>query len=122
MANILVVDDDRALLLIMQLTLERAGFHVTTAENGDQALKLAHQSPFDLIILDDMMPGMSGGQTCRLLKSDPRTENIPVMLYSARSDAVENEYVHDILANAALRKPASPTKVLEVVRGLLAMA
>ncbi|MBK8136676.1 MAG: response regulator [Chloroflexi bacterium] len=122
MANILVVDDDRALLLIMQLTLERAGFHVTTAENGDQTLKLAHQSQFDLIILDDMMPGMSGGQTCRLLKSDPRTENIPVMLYSARSDAVENEYVHDILANAALRKPASPTKVLEVVRGLLAMA
>lgn len=122
MATILVVDDDRALLLIMQLTLERAGFRVTTAENGDQALKLAHQTHFDLIILDDMMPGMSGGQTCRLLKSDPRTQNIPVMLYSARSDAVENEYVNDILADAALRKPASPVKVLEVVRGLLAMA
>lgn len=121
MATILVVDDDRALLLIMQLTLERAGFQVTTAENGDQALKLAHQSHFDLIILDDMMPGMSGGQTCRLLKSDPRTQRIPVMLYSARSDAVENEYVNDILADAALRKPASPAKVLEVVRGLLAM-
>ena len=122
MANILVVDDDRALLLIMQLTLERAGFRVTTAENGDQALKLVHQSPFDLVILDDMMPGMSGGQTCRLLKSDPSTQNIPVMLYSARSDAVENEYVLDILADAALRKPAAPNKVLEMVRGLLAMA
>lgn len=122
MATILVVDDDRALLLIMQLTLERAGFRVMTAENGDQALKTAHQTHLDLIILDDMMPGMSGGQTCRLLKSDPRTQNIPVMLYSARSDAVENEYIHDILADAALRKPASPTKVLEVVRGLLAMA
>lgn len=122
MATILVVDDDRALLLIMQLTLERAGFRVMTAENGDQALKMAHQHQFDLVILDDMMPGMSGGQTCRLLKSDPRTQNIPVMLYSARSDAVENEYINDILADAALRKPAAPTKVLEVVRGLLAMA
>jgi DNA-binding response OmpR family regulator len=122
MAKILVVDDDRALLLIMQLTLERAGFRVVTAENGDQALKLAHQDHFDLIILDDMMPGMSGGQTCRLLKSDPRTQNIPVMLYSARLDAIENEYVHDILADAGLRKPAAPTKVLEMVRGLLAMA
>ncbi len=122
MATILVVDDDRALLLIMQLTLERAGFTVMTAENGDQALKLAHQGHLDLIILDDMMPGISGGQTCRLLKSDPRTQEIPVMLYSARSDAVENEYVHDILADAALRKPAAPNKVLEMVRGLLAMA
>jgi DNA-binding response OmpR family regulator len=122
MPTILVVDDDRALLLIMQLTLERAGFRVVTAETGDQALKLANQSNFDLIILDDMMPGMSGGQTCRLLKSDPRTQNIPVMLYSARSDAVDNEYVHDILADAALRKPAAPNKVLEMVRNLLAMA
>lgn len=122
MATILVVDDDRALLLIMQLTLERAGFRVVTAENGDTALKLAQTQPFDLIILDDMMPGMSGGQTCRLLKSDPRTQNIPVMLYSARSDAVEHEYVRDILADAGLRKPAAPNKVLEMVRGLLAMA
>lgn len=122
MPTILVVDDDRALLLIMQLTLERAGFRVVTAETGDQALKLANQSNFDLIILDDMMPGMSGGQTCRLLKSDPRTQNVPVMLYSARSDAVDNEYVHDILADAALRKPAAPNKVLEMVRNLLAMA
>ncbi|MBK8137752.1 MAG: response regulator [Chloroflexi bacterium] len=71
MANILVVDDDRALLLIMQLTLERAGFHVTTAENGDQTLKLAHQSQFDLIILDDMMPGMSGARPAGCSRAIP---------------------------------------------------
>lgn len=122
MGQILVVDDDRALLLIMQLTLERGGFTVTTAETGDQALKLAYQYRYDLIILDDMMPGMSGGQTCRLLKSDPRTSNIPVMLYSARSDAVETDYMTDVLADAALRKPSSPTKVLEMVNSLVARA
>lgn len=122
MGQILVVDDDRALLLIMQLTLERGGFTVTTAETGDQALKLAYQHRYDLIILDDMMPGMSGGQTCRLLKSDPRTSSIPVMLYSARSDAIETDYVTDVLADAALRKPASPAKLLEMVNSLLARA
>ncbi|GIK29685.1 MAG: response regulator [Chloroflexi bacterium] len=122
MGQILVVDDDRALLLIMQLTLERGGFSVTTAESGDEALKLAYQHRFDLIILDDMMPGMSGGQTCRLLKSDPRTSSIPVMLYSARSDAVETDYVIDVLADAALRKPSSPAKILEMVNSLVARA
>lgn len=120
MTNLLIVDDDHALLTILQLTFERAGYQVITANNGTLALELAAQHNPDLIILDDMMPGLSGGDTCRTLKADPLLAHIPVLMYSARNDAISAEYLNSISADAGLRKPTSPAVMVETVRGLLA--
>ena len=120
MTNLLIVDDDHALLTILQLTFERAGYQVITANSGPAALEMAAQHNPDLIILDDMMPGLSGGDTCLTLKADPLLAHIPVLMYSARTDAISAEYLNAINADAGLRKPTSPAVMVETVRGLLA--
>jgi two-component system alkaline phosphatase synthesis response regulator PhoP len=118
----MVVDDDAALLTIMQLTFERAGYEVITAENGLLALELAIQHQPRLVVLDDMMPGAPGGEICRRFKADPRLSHILVMMYSARSDAISSEYLNAMGADAGLRKPTSPHIILETVRSLLSGA
>lgn len=120
MTKIMVVDDDLQLLTILQLTFERAGYEVLTAENGQAALTLAAQHMPSLVILDDMMPGLSGGDTCIQFKADPVLAQIPVLMYSARTDAISAEYLNTMGADAGLRKPTPPNVILETVRGLLA--
>lgn len=120
MTKIMVVDDDQQLLTILQLTFERAGYEVLTAENGQAALELAVQHMPSLVILDDMMPGLSGGDTCIQFKSNPILARIPVLMYSARTDAISSEYLNTMGADAGLRKPTPPNVILETVRGLLA--
>lgn len=120
MTKIMVVDDDQQLLTILQLTFERAGYEVLTAENGQVALELAAQHMPSLVILDDMMPGLSGGDTCIQFKSNPVLARIPVLMYSARTDAISSEYLNTMGADAGLRKPTPPNIILETVRGLLA--
>jgi len=122
MTTIMVVDDDQALLTILQLTFERAGYEVLTAENGRNAIKLAEQYTPSLVILDDMMPGLSGGDTCLEFKSNPLLSHIPVLMYSARIDAISADYLNTMGANAGLRKPTPPNVMVETVRGLLAGA
>jgi len=118
----MVVDDDQALLTILQLTFERAGYEVLTADNGVSAIKVAERHSPSLVILDDMMPGLSGGDTCIRFKSNPLLAHIPVLMYSARSDAISSEYLGSMGADAGLRKPTPPNVILETVRGLLAGA
>jgi len=122
MTTIMVVDDDHALLTILQLTFERAGYQVVTADNGQNAITLAEQYSPSLVILDDMMPGLSGGDTCIQFKANPLLAHIPVLMYSARTDAISSEYLNTMGADAGLRKPTPPNVMVETVRGLLAGA
>jgi DNA-binding response OmpR family regulator len=87
--TILVVDDTPANLAILFTGLRNAGYKVLINERGDIALQTAAYALPDLIILDVMMPGIDGFETCRRLKEDPRTRDIPVILMTALTDPID---------------------------------
>jgi len=87
--TILVVDDTPANLAILFTGLRNAGYKVLINERGDIALQTAAYTLPDLIILDVMMPGIDGFETCRRLKEDPRTRDIPVILMTALTDPID---------------------------------
>jgi len=84
--NILVVDDVKENVLLVQRILENAGYVIKTASDGLSALRLAKQNDFDLVLLDIMMPIMDGIETCRYLKVEPETASIPVIFLTASTD------------------------------------
>lgn len=84
MTTILVTDDSTAQRELIAGLLVDNGFSVITAIDGEQALEKVQETLFDLIILDVVMPKLNGFQTCRKLKEDPKTQNIPVILCSTK--------------------------------------
>ncbi|MCZ6633175.1 MAG: response regulator, partial [bacterium] len=85
--RILIVDDVPENLDVLSRALEASQYHVQVATTGETALGLADRTLPNLILLDIMMPGMDGFETCRRLKADPRTRNIPVIFLTAWDDA-----------------------------------
>ncbi|HMK37766.1 MAG TPA: response regulator, partial [Bacteroidota bacterium] len=86
--RILVVDDERDIVDLLRYNLAKEGYDVVTAYNGREALeKVSH--PPDLVVLDVMMPVLDGFETCKKLKSDPRTSAIPVLFLTASSSEVD---------------------------------
>ena len=120
MANILVVDDDVVNRDILKTRLEAAGYRVTEAENGEEGINRAQQSPPDLIILDVMMPKVDGLLACRILKSDEKTRNIPIVMLTARSQQMEELRGWESGADEYLTKPCDHQRLLEIVAQFLA--
>ncbi len=83
---ILVVEDSPTQALHLQTLLEAQGLHVLLAGDGRSGLDLARNALPDLVILDMMMPEMDGAEVCRVLKSTPQTENIPIIMFTASED------------------------------------
>jgi CheY-like chemotaxis protein len=84
--NILLVDDSRAMRRENQRALEKVGYQVICADDGESALRIAQQQPIDLILLDLMLPKMSGIEVLGRLKSDPQTDSIPVVVLSGLTE------------------------------------
>ncbi len=84
--RVLLVDDSRAILLANQCALEQVGYEVICAQDGEAALRLAQEQPFDLILLDLMLPKVSGTEVLKRLKEDRRTADIPVVVLSSLSE------------------------------------
>src|SRR5258708_5412408 len=84
--QIMVVDDDADTVSILAHHLQREGFAAIEAISGAECIRLAHENPVDVILLDLMMPEMDGFQVCRKLKEDPSTAEIPVIMITARDD------------------------------------
>jgi len=83
MATVLFIDDDSEMRNLMKVMLTRLGHAPTLAARGDEGLNLAWNSRFDLIILDLMMPDMDGFEVTRRLRADPRTKDIPILIFTA---------------------------------------
>lgn len=88
MKKILVADDDQGIVDVMQIVLEDGGYDVITTMNGKNVRKLCEQSP-DMVFLDIWMSGIDGKIICRELKADPKTRDIPVVMFSANRDTRE---------------------------------
>jgi two-component system alkaline phosphatase synthesis response regulator PhoP len=82
--RILVVDDNRSLVRVMAGVLQKSGFHVFTAFDGEEALRVARLERPDLIVLDIVMPKLDGYEVCRRLQSDPATAAIPILMLSVK--------------------------------------
>lgn len=115
-ARILIVDDTPANLRVLYEALETAGYQVQVATNGEEALAVAEAASPDVVLLDVVMPGLDGFETCRRLKAQPAMREIPVIFITART--APDEIVEGFAAGGVdyVLKPANPEEVLARVR------
>jgi CheY-like chemotaxis protein len=119
MYTVLIVDDEEGFLQIIQLVLRRAGYKTLAASSGQAGLELTYSEHPDIIILDDMMPGMSGGEVCMQLKADPTVQHIPIVMYSAGAKVRNPNYIRQIGADGVLFKPSLPNEIIETINACL---
>jgi two-component system phosphate regulon response regulator PhoB len=114
---VLVVEDEPAQREVLAYNLEAEGFRVAAAESGDEALMLVAEERPDLILLDWMLPGVSGIEVCRRLKSRGETKAVPVIMISARSEEVDRVRGLETGADDYVTKPYSVVELMARVRG-----
>jgi len=117
--KILVVDDEIYIVHILDFSLGIEGYEVMTALDGEQALAKVSQDKPDLIVLDIMMPKLDGYETCKALKSNPGTKDIPVILLSAKGRNVDQKVGFEVGADDYITKPFSPRKLVERINAIL---
>lgn len=115
--KILIVDDEKDVLFMLEQELAAKGYSVIATDNGKDALSLAKSERPDLIILDILMPHLSGGEVARILKESPETENIPVIYISGRFEEHEVGRLGD--GKMVLRKPYEMDQLGIVIKRLL---
>jgi DNA-binding response OmpR family regulator len=110
--TVLVADDDPDILELVVLTLERDGYEVLAARNGEEALRLAHERTLHLAVLDLMMPGIDGYEVTRRLRAADGTRELPILVLSAFAEDRQAALALDAGADAYMRKPFSPRDLL----------
>lgn len=118
-AKILMVDDDRSVVELMSMVLQKQGYRFSSAQDGVEGLEKAREIVPDLIILDISMPKMDGLEMCRRLRADPATQMIPVVMFTALSDRSMRIKGLSAGANDFLTKPVDNTEILVRVGNLL---
>ena len=110
--KILVVDDTQANIALLSEILEHNGYQICAAKDGEQAMKIANHVQPDLILLDIMMPGMDGFETCRQLKDSENTQHIPVIFISAKSETTDVVTGFNVGAVDYINKPFQEEEIL----------
>lgn len=118
-ANILVIEDEPAIQELLTLSLQQAGHHPLRAMSVEQAQLLMRETPPDLIVLDWMLPGMSGIEFARRLKSDEFTKAIPIIMLTAKSEEADKVRGLEVGADDYVTKPFSPRELMARVKAVL---
>jgi len=119
MSTVMVVDDSVTLREMISSLLKSKGLEVTVASDGVEALeKIMVKSP-DLIVLDIVMPRMNGYEVCRRIKTDPKTQNIPVVMCSSKSEEFDRYWGMKQGADAYIAKPFHPQELVGTIKQLL---
>jgi DNA-binding response OmpR family regulator len=113
--TVLVVDDDRPLRTLCRTSLEEAGFRVLEAADGEQALASVHDDQPDLILLDIMMPGISGWEVTSALLADRSTDQIPIIFMTARTELGDRVRAFGLGAQDYVTKPFDPHALAKTV-------
>ncbi|MBN1483121.1 MAG: response regulator [Chloroflexia bacterium] len=121
-ASLLVADDDPRILQLLKVFLERSGFRVLTASNGNDAVVLAQEVVPDLVLVDVMMPQMDGYEVCRQLRNDTRTSHLPILMLTSRSAVRDKITGFESGADDYVTKPFDLDELLARVRSLLRRA
>ena len=117
--SVLIVDDEPLTQDMLRLMLEPAGFRVTSAEHGVEALEKIQESKPDIVLLDVMMPHMDGITVCKKLRSDPKTAALPVIMLSGKTHLNAVEEGLDAGANRYLSKPMSRADLIKNLKEVL---
>jgi DNA-binding response OmpR family regulator len=119
-ARVLVADDDAVILRLLEVNFSLEGFDVVTADRGEEALRKAtSDGPFDLILLDVMMPGMDGWTVAEALKSEDRVAGVPIVFLSARTQEQDRARGLSLGVAAYVTKPFDPDELLGLARRLI---
>ena len=118
--KILIIDDDLDTLRLVGLMLQRQGYQISAATNGQQGLDKAFEEDPDLILLDVMMPDMDGYEVTRRLRQNPSTIETPILMFTAKTQLDDKVIGFEVGANDYLTKPTHPTELQARVKALLA--
>ena len=117
--TILAVDDEEDILELVRYNLGKSGYKVSCVTTGEGALKAARTSPPDLILLDLMLPGVDGLEVCKVLKQDPKTSHIPIVMLTARGEEADVVVGLEMGADDYVTKPFSPRVLLARLKAVL---
>ncbi len=117
--HVLVVEDEEALAQLLKYNLEKEGYRVTAAADGEEALVLAAESPPDLVVLDWMLPKAPGIEVCRRLRARQETRNTPIVMLTARTEESDRIRGLDVGADDYVTKPFSMNELLARLRAVM---
>jgi two-component system phosphate regulon response regulator PhoB len=120
--KILVIEDERDVLDLLALHLRKAGFTISTTTDGAAGLQKARSEKPAFIILDLMLPKMPGLEICKILKSDPATHQIPIMMLTAKAEEIDRIVGLEFGADDYVTKPFSPREVVLRIRAIMRRA
>jgi CheY-like chemotaxis protein len=120
MPRIMLVDDEPEIVYLVKLMLEREGYEVIEAKNGDECLEKLQSTMPDLILLDIMMPGLDGWEICRNIKESKKTRDIPVVMLTVRTseDSVKKSYEY-AGCDAHINKPFDRKHLIDTIEEFL---
>jgi DNA-binding response OmpR family regulator len=118
-AKILCIDDDRLLLGLVKDAIEVHGYEALTAPDGPSGMALAKEQRPDVILLDVMMPKMSGFEVCQRLREDPNLKRTPIIIMTAMTDPALKSKGSEAGANLAIPKPFNPTQIIAIIKKAL---
>ena len=117
--KILIVDDEKDILELIDYNLSKNGYRVKTVTTGEEALELIKENDYDLIILDLMLPGVDGFDLCKIIKADKQKASIPIVMVTAKSEEADKVAGLEIGADHYVTKPFSPRELLAIVKATL---
>lgn len=117
--KILVVDDEKDIVDLLAYNLEKEGYSVIRAYDGERALELVRSHLPDLVVLDLMLPGINGVDVCRRLRNDPRSANVPIIMLTAKNEEIDRILGLEMGADDYITKPFSVRELIARVRAVL---
>jgi phosphate regulon transcriptional regulator PhoB len=117
--RILVVDDEADLVELISYNLKKEGFSVDSASDSETALAKMRKGEYDLVILDLMLPGIQGIELCRILRNDPKTLSLPIIMLTAKGEEVDRILGLEMGADDYITKPFSPRELVARVKAVL---
>jgi CheY-like chemotaxis protein len=120
--KILIVDDEKLILISTKIVLESVGYEVLTATTGEEGIDVCRNDAPALVLLDIMMPGIDGWETLSRLKDDPETRGIPVIIFTAREHSRGKQLAREMGAADYFPKPFEPDELIGIVEEYAAVA
>jgi phosphate regulon transcriptional regulator PhoB len=117
--HILVVDDEADLVELVSYNLKKEGFRIDSASDGESALAEIRKDKYDLLILDLLLPGIQGMELCRIVRNDPKTASLPIIMLTAKGEEVDRIVGLEIGADDYVTKPFSPRELVARVKAVL---
>ncbi len=117
--SVLIIEDESDILELVKINLEKEGYRVDGVTTGEAALEKARSNPPHLMVLDLMLPGIDGLDVCRILKNDPKTQHIPILMLTAKAEEADVVTGLEIGADDYIAKPFSPRVLIARIRAVL---